>query len=78
LTLAGFYQRSNGDLTPDLTLTKGGGQIDTKHIVSCLERYLPRFKIPVSFYELPDEAAKDRIKPDRHFLAKLAKELRKT
>ncbi|NVL90388.1 MAG: o-succinylbenzoate--CoA ligase [Desulfobacterales bacterium] len=56
--------------------SREGSRIDKGEIVSYLEQYLPRFKIPVSFYELPDETGQGRIKPDRHYLAKLAEDLK--
>lgn len=53
-----------------------GSRIDKGEVVSYLEGYLPRFKIPLDFHELPNEAAKGRTKPDRRYLAKLAEDLK--
>ncbi len=57
--------------------TRNGTQIDERDVVSRLEHSVPRFKIPVSFYEWPDKAGESRLKPDRRYLAKLAQKLRK-
>ena len=54
--------------------TREGKHMDERDIGSHLERHLPRFMIPVSFHEWPDEVPKGRLKPDRLYLLKLAQE----
>jgi O-succinylbenzoic acid--CoA ligase len=46
--------------------------IDHEALAATLEQYLPRFKVPVAFYEWPNEEDTGRIKPDRSSLRKLA------
>jgi len=53
-----------------------GKQIDKRGVALHLERYLPRFKIPISFYEWPEGVRDGRLKLDRHYFAKLAQALR--
>lgn len=57
--------------------TREGREIHKRNIVSHLEYYLPRFKIPVSFYKWPGKLCECGLKPDRRYLARLAQELRK-
>jgi O-succinylbenzoic acid--CoA ligase len=52
--------------------TLGNKTLDHKGLAADLQRNLPRFKVPVAFYEWPKEEDKDRIKPDRAYLRRLA------
>jgi O-succinylbenzoic acid--CoA ligase len=52
--------------------TLGNKALDQKGLAADLEQQLPRFKIPVAFYEWPKEEDKGRIKPDRSYLRRMA------
>jgi len=52
--------------------TPEGEGLDREQLVGDLERHLPRFKIPVAFYEWPEGADKGGIKPGRQYLMQLA------
>lgn len=54
----------------------GAGKIP-ESLAGKLEKALPRFKIPVAFYEWPDEADVGGRKPDRGFLRGRAQALRR-
>ncbi len=56
--------------------TQQGKPVDQRKVLSHLERYLPGFKTPVAFYEWPEKADKDGLKPNRRYLTKLAQELK--
>jgi O-succinylbenzoic acid--CoA ligase len=41
-------------------------------MIACLEKHLPRFKIPVAFFEWPEETGEAGFKPNRPYLTELA------
>jgi O-succinylbenzoic acid--CoA ligase len=51
-------------------------EIGQPELVSCLERHLPRFKIPIRFFPWPEDTD-GRFKPDRRVLRKMAQALMK-
>jgi len=53
---------------------KSGHLFDEQKIVTELSRHLPRFKIPIAFYDWPDDILTDQMKPNRRRLTKLAEE----
>jgi O-succinylbenzoic acid--CoA ligase len=54
----------------------GNKDMDQEGFVADLAQHLPRFKIPVAFYQWPKEAAhKGGMKPDRRYLIRLAEQL---
>ncbi len=52
----------------------GGSAIDKEQIVAALGEVLPRFKIPIRFFEWPKEDIETSIKPSRRKLAQIAKQ----
>lgn len=52
-------------------------EMDEAEMISCLERHLPRFKIPVRFFKWPERIGGSRFKPDRDHFRKMAQALKK-
>jgi O-succinylbenzoic acid--CoA ligase len=52
---------------------QGDVEIDEAKIISHLERYLPRFKIPVCFFQWPQQMTDARLKPNRRYFQELVK-----
>jgi O-succinylbenzoic acid--CoA ligase len=51
-----------------------GAVLDREQLVGGLERHIPRFKIPVVFYEWPEQDGREGMKPERQLFTKLAHE----
>ena len=59
-----------------LAFVKMVGDVPARQALAArLEALLPRFKIPIAFYEWPDEAAAPGLKIDRTFFEKYAQGL---
>jgi O-succinylbenzoic acid--CoA ligase len=52
--------------------TLGNKSLDHEALAADLEKHLPRFKVPLAFYEWPKEEDQGGIKPDRSYLRRLA------
>jgi len=53
--------------------TAGNKYVRKSDLVARLEHHLPRFKIPVRFYEWPEKTSDNSLKPACHFFRELAR-----
>ncbi|MEE8430220.1 MAG: o-succinylbenzoate--CoA ligase [Candidatus Desulfatibia sp.] len=57
---------------------QGGQKMNPESIISYLEDYLPRFKIPDRLYEWPDSIDQSGLKPNRRYFVRLAEKMSQT